>query len=416
MICGSHLSRLTVILMIKIEDARKMILNRVKALASEKLSVQDALGRYSAEDVRSPIAIPTVDYSAMDGYAVRRQDVTAPGTRLSVAYDLPAGSWPRGPVGPNQAVRIMTGAPIPPGANAVVMREQTKEAEKQVIINRIPEKYANIRFAGEDIAPHDMVLTRGTGLGAHGIGVLVSIGRFVISCHQRPVVAILGTGDEVVDLDEALMPGKVFASNAYTLISLVTACGGIPLYLGVARDTRHALADKLAGAARADLILTSGGVSKGDYDLVWKVMTAGDNHMEFRQVGMQPGRPLAFGEINGTPAIGLPGNPAATLISFYQFARPAILKMMGSENLLLPSMIAKLKTPLKNKPDQVRFVRGILQHQGCELVVSSVGRKGFGMISAMTAGNCFIVMPEGKTAIAVDEPVECEIFDMHSFN
>jgi len=319
-------------------------------------------------------------------------------------------------VGPNQAVRIMTGAPIPPGANAVVMRERTKESEKQVIINRIPEKHANIRFAGEDIAPQDMVLPRGARLGAHGIGVLVSIGRFVISCHQRPVVAVLGTGDEVMDLDEDLTQGKVFASNAYTLISLVTACGGIPLYLGIAGDTRQDLEDKLSGAARADLILTSGGVSKGDYDLVRKVMTAGDNHMEFMQVAMKPGRPLAFGEINGIPAIGLPGNPAATLISFYQFARPAILKMMGSENLLLPSLIAKLKTPLKNKPDQVRFVRGVLQRQGRDLVVSSTGRTGSGMISPKTSGNCFIVMPQGKTVIAVDEPVECEIFDMHLFN
>lgn len=402
--------------MIKIDGARQTILNRVKKLAPEKLHIQDSLGRYLAEDIRSPIAIPTVDHSAMDGYAVRTKDVTGPGTRLSVSYDLPAGSLPKGSVGPNQAVRIMTGAPIPPGADAVVMREQTGESEKQVIINTVPEKHANIRFAGEDIARQDMVLSRGTRIGPSEIGVLVSIGRSVIYCHQRPVVAVMGTGDEVVDLDEKLTSGKVFASNAYTLLSLVKECGGIPLYLGIAKDTRQDLEDKLAGAARADLILTSGGVSKGDYDLVREIMTSEDNHMEFWQVAMKPGRPLAFGEINSVPAIGLPGNPAATMISFYQFIRPAILKMMGSENILLPSVTAKLKTPLKNKPDQVRFIRGVLQRQGRDLVVFSTGRKGSGMISPMTSGNCFIVMPEGKTAIAANEPVECEIFDTRIVN
>ncbi len=399
--------------MMKIDDARQTILSRVKKLAPEKLHIQDALGRYLAEDVRSPIAIPSVDNSAMDGYAVRTRDVIAPGTRLSVLYDLPAGSLPKGSVGPRQAVRIMTGAPIPPGADAVVMRELTDESEEQVIINCVPEKHANIRFAGEDIALQDRVLSRGTRLGPSGIGVLVSMGRSMIYCHQRPVVAVLGTGDEVVDLDETLVPGKVFASNSYTLISLIKECGGIPLFLGIAGDTRHDLEEKLAMAGRADLILTSGGVSKGDYDLVRAVMTSGDNHMAFWQVAMKPGRPLAFGEINGIPAIGLPGNPVATMISFYQFARPAILKMMGSEHLLLPSVTAKLQVPLKNKPGRVHFVRGTLRHQGLELVVTSTGTQGAGILSSMTAGNCFIVMPEGKTAIAVDEPVECHIFDMH---
>ena len=416
MTCSRSLSRFEVILTMKIDDARQTILARVKTLAPEKLHIRDALGRYLAEDVRSPVAIPMVDNSAMDGYAVRTRDITAPGTRLAVAYDLPAGSLPRGPVGTNQAVRIMTGAPIPPGADAVVMRELTKESEKQVVINSIPEKHANIRFAGEDIARRDIVLQRGTRLGPSGIGVLASIGRSVIYCHQRPVVAVLGTGDEVVDLDEKLTPGKVFTSNSYTLISLVKDCGGIPMYLGIAGDTRHDLEEKLAGARRADLILTSGGVSKGDYDLVREIMTSGGNRMEFWQVDMKPGRPLAFGEINNVPAIGLPGNPVATMISFYQFARPAILKMTGSGNLLLPSVTAKLRTPLKNRPGRVHFVRGILRRRGKDLVVSSTGTQGSGILSSMTAGNCFIVMPEGKTAMTVNEQVECEIFDMHLFS
>lgn len=399
-------------LMIPFEDARQTILSRVKALPPEKMHLPEALGRYLAEDVRSPFAIPMSDNSAMDGYAVRTDDISAPGTRLSVIYELPAGAMPRSPIGPDQAIRIMTGAPLPPGADAVVIRELTEEHEKEVIINTVPRKYDHVRLKGEDIARQAIVLPQGTHLGPAQIGVLASVGQSIVHCHQRPVVAVLGTGDEVVDLNETLTDERVFSSNSYTLISLIKACGAIPLYLGIARDNRRDLIRKLDGARRADLILTSGGVSLGDFDLVRNIMNSGENRMAFWKVAMKPGRPLAFGEICGIPIIGLPGNPVATMVSFYQFARPAILKMMGATHLLLPSVTARLQTALKGKPDRMHFLRGVLRRQGPDLVVAPTGPQGSGILTSMARANCFIVLPKGNTSTAVNQPVECEIFDM----
>ncbi|MBN1637023.1 MAG: molybdopterin molybdotransferase MoeA [Deltaproteobacteria bacterium] len=400
--------------MITVEDARKTILSHIEPLAPEKMYILDALGRYLAEDVHSPIAIPQVNNSAMDGYAVRSDDIVNPETKLTVIYDLPAGTLPKGPVGSNQAVRIMTGAPVPPGADAVVMRENTEESAHEVIIKTIPKKHEHIRFMGEDIAEKALVLKKGALIGPAQIGVLASIMCSMVHCHQRPVVAVLGTGDEIVDLDQDLSEGKVVSSNSYTLISLIKTIGGIPLYLGIAKDNRQDLQEKFSRAKRADLILTSGGVSLGDYDLVKKIMTSGENRMEFWQVEMKPGKPLAFGNINGIPAIGLPGNPVSTMISFYQFARPAILKMLGADNLMLPCVKAKLKTPLKKKTDRAHYIRGILRTQGQELVVSSTGPQGSGILTSMADANCFIVLPKETSSAEVNELVECELFQMAS--
>jgi len=400
--------------MITVANARKTILSHIEPLAPEKLYILDTLGRYLAEDVHSPIAIPLVNNSAMDGYAVRSDDVVNPETKLKVIYDLPAGALPKGPVGSNQAVRIMTGAPIPPGADAVVMRENTEESANEVLIKTIPKKYDHIRFRGEDITEKAIVLKKGAFVGPAQIGVLASIRRPMVHCHQRPVVAVLGTGDEIIDLDEDLSDGKVFSSNSYTLLSLIKTTGGIPLNMGIAKDNIQDLQEKLIRAKRADLILTSGGVSLGDYDLVRQIMTSGENRMEFWQVEMKPGKPLAFGNIHGIPAIGLPGNPVSTMISFYQFARPAILKMLGADNLLLPCVKAKLKTPLEKKPDRVHYIRGILRAQGQELVVSSTGPQGSGILSSMSGANCFIVLPKETTSVEVNELVDCEIFQIAS--
>ena len=396
--------------MLPVEKAREIILGQITPLPPEKLCLEAARGRYLAEDVTAPFDIPLVTNSAMDGYAVRLQDITSEATRLTVIYDLPAGATPARALGEGEAVRIMTGAPIPEGADAVVMREMTEEHASEVIIRSVPQRGDHFRFRGEDIHEGDVVLEHGDLLEAAQIGVLASLKHSLVHVHQRPIVAVLSTGDEVVDLDEDLSPGKVVASNAYTLSSLIRGLGAIAVNLGIARDTRADLECMMGRAARADLLLSSGGVSMGDYDIVKEVMSAGTNRMEFWQVAMKPGKPLAFGIISGVPTIGLPGNPVSSMISFYQFARPAILKMLGSRQLLLPRITARIMEPIRKKADRPHYIRGILAREGSDLCVRTTGPQGSGILTSMAKANCFIVLPAETTQIHPGDSVECEVF------
>ncbi len=396
--------------MITVEDARARILSAFKPLPAEKIGLKEALGRCLAETVASDLDIPAADNSAMDGYAVRSSDITTPGIRLEVIYDLPAGNLPQGPIGPGQAVRIMTGAPMPEGADAVVMREETAEEGASVVIQTAVNPADHVRFRGEDIKKGAAIIERGTVLDAAQIGLLASVRHSMVFCAQRPVVAILATGDEIVDLDDEMRPASVSSSNSYTLISLIREAGGIPLYLGIARDRRDDLEKMMARAMRADLLLTSGGVSMGDFDLVKEVMTSNNNSMDFWQVAMKPGKPLAFGNIGGIPAIGLPGNPVSSMISFYQFARPAILKMLGAKDLLLPQINARLQHDIVKKSGRTNYIRGILSADNSGLCVKDTGEQGSGILSSMAAGNRFIVIPAEQERAAAESLVKCEIF------
>lgn len=396
--------------MITIEKARETIVSRISPLPSEKISLEQALGRYLAEDIVSQVDIPSWNNSAMDGYAVRVTDIPHAGVRLGIAYEIPAGSLPQGPFPEGSAVKIMTGAPVPPGADAVVKREDTIESEGAVTVNIVPKKSDHIRFAGEDIAKGDLILQKGTLLDAAHIGLLASLRKVMVLCSQRPTVAIIATGNEVADLDEELTENKIPSSNSSTLTSLVRQLGAIPLYLGIARDTKAGLRDKFEQASRADLILTSGGVSMGDYDVVRDVMTEGANSVEFWQVRMKPGKPLAFGIINGIPAIGLPGNPVSTMTSFDQFARPAILKFMGAQTLTLPRLKARLLEAVRGPGDRPHYLRGILKRCGDELCVVSTGPQGSGILSSMARGNCYMIVPEGHRILEQGDLIECEVF------
>lgn len=396
--------------MIKVEKAREKILSHIKALPPRKVSLEGALGTFLAEDICSAIDIPMQDNSAMDGYALRTEDINDAPTRLNVIYDLPAGYMPQRGITRLETVRIMTGAPIPPGADAVVKREDTEELGNEVIIKKAPKKMENIRFKGEDLKKDSVVLERGSYIGPAQMGILASIRRFLVHVHQRPLVAILSTGDEILDMDQDISQGKVYASNSYTMIGMVLALGAEPLYLGIAQDNKEDLEKKLGQACRADLILTSGGVSMGDYDLVKEIMTQGSNSMEFWKVEMKPGKPLAFGMINHIPAIGLPGNPVSTMVSFYQFARPAILKMMGSLDIEPPRVRARLMQEIKKKTDRRHYVRGVLKMENQELCVYPSGPQGSGILSSMAKGNCFIVLPKQVAVATQGDMVACEIF------
>lgn len=399
-----------ILTMITIEKARETILNRITPLGSERVYIEQALGRYLSEDIVSEMDIPSWDNSAMDGYAVQVSDIGSMGMRLRVAYEIPAGSLPQGILEKGTAVKVMTGAQIPPGADAVIKREDTEEFDGSVIIRTIPKKSEHIRFKGEDIRRGEIILKQGTLLDPAQIGILASVRRVTISCHQRPVVAIIATGDEVADLGEEISEGKIPSSNSYTLKGLVSQLGAIPLYLGIAKDTKADLVEKFSLASRADLILTSGGVSMGDYDVVREVMAGDGNSMAFWKVEMKPGRPLAFGTIKGIPTIGLPGNPVSTMTSFYQFARPAILKLSGAQTLLLPRLRAKLTDPIATSGGRPHYIRGILSHRGDELCVSPTGPQGSGILSSMAKGNCFMVIPGERRVVEKGEWVICEIF------
>lgn len=396
--------------MITVEQARELILNRISPLNAEKVFIEQALDRYLAEDIVSARDIPPWDNSAMDGYAVHEADIKEAESRLEIAYEIPAGGVPQGPFGKGQAVKIMTGAPVPPGADAVIKREDTLELEGAVVIRKVPKKNENVRFMGEDIRKGDIVLTKGSYLGPARIGLLASIRQIMVFCHQRPVVAVLATGDEVADFDEELGENKISSSNSFTLKSLITELGAIPLYLGIAKDTKKDLIEKFSMSGKADLILTSGGVSMGDFDIVREVMMEGTNSMAFWKVDIKPGRPLAFGEINGVPAIGLPGNPLSTMTSFYQFARPAILKLMGSTDLLLPKLPAKLSCTVKSSGDRPHYMSGILENYGGEIIVTPAGPQGSGILSSLSRANCYMIIPKGRQIVEQGEFIDCEIF------
>jgi molybdopterin molybdotransferase len=395
--------------MISVEEARKAILARIEVLPAEKIFMNEASGRCLAEDVVSSVDIPPWDNSAMDGYAVNIKDIVSVPFSLPVSQNIPAGATPSN-LKKGTAAKIMTGAPVPVGADAVVMKEDTEETPGRVIIRKKPGKNENIRFKGEDIEKGTVVLRNGAMISPSHAGLLASIRKSLVYCRQVPRIAILTTGNELEDLDEVSSSGKIASSNAYTLISLIRQAGGEPVNLGIARDDRIHLEKCLSAAGRADLIVTCGGVSVGDYDLIKDIMTSGDNSMEFWKVAMKPGKPLAFGKIAGRPAIGLPGNPAAVFAGFFQFVRPALLKMAGAERLSLPRIKARLKGTIKKKTDASSYIMAALSLWPEPEVTPSL-RHDKGPLSGVASANCFIVLPRGTLIAEKDTFVECEIFN-----
>lgn len=401
--------------MISVEEAITRILSDINPLGTEKVNIMAALGRVLGEDVFSPYDIPPADNSAMDGYAVRCEDVVTASREnpvaLEIIEDIPAGTLPRHSVTRGKSSRIMTGAPIPAGADAVIRKEDTEHAGGRVRIFVPAQSGENIRLSGEDVQEGEKIISRGSIVRPAEVGMLASLGRSFIDCHQRPLVAILSTGDELIDVDERVTAGKIVSSNSYSLAALVADCGAIPLQLGIARDTREDLVDKLTTAQRADVILTSGGVSVGDYDLVKDIMQEVGNHMQFWQVAMRPGRPLAYGALGSTPLFGLPGNPVSAMVSFEQFVRPSLLKMMGHRNLFRGAMRATLAETLTKTKGAKQFVRGSLRMENGRYIVASTGEQGSGILMSMVLANCLIVLPEQFDTVAAHEEVTVMLLD-----
>ncbi len=408
--------------MISVDEALEYVLKHFGPLEPEEVEILDALDRVLAEDVFSDMDIPPFDNSAMDGYAVQAVDTVgaspeAPVT-LRVIGDLAAGYTTDLVVEPGTAVRIMTGAPLPAGADAVVRFEETSEGLSaregrhdrievfgQVVIRE------NVRRAGEDIREGELVLAEGTILRAQEIGVLASLGRARVRVIRRPRVAILATGDELVTIDEPLAPGKIRNSNEYSNTALVLHYGGVPVRLGIARDDVEELTAKIREglAQRVDLFLTSAGVSVGDYDVVKDVLSA-EGEMHFWQVCMKPGKPLAFGQIQGVPILGLPGNPVSAMVSFEQFARPAILKMLGKTRLRKPTVEAILEEDVKSSGRR-GFKRAVITRRDGEYYASVTGPQGSGILTSMVKANGLVIIPEGVRHKKAGERVSVQMLD-----
>ena len=354
--------------MLSVEEARDRILTHFQALEPETIPILKALNRVLAEDIVSDIDIPPLANTAMDGYAIRVEDVAEASAekpvRLKVVADLAAGYVLDKPIQPGTAVRIMTGAPVPPGADAVAPFEHVEIDGDDVLIFKPYAKWKNIRHAGEDVKKGQLVLTRGTVLRPQEIGMLAALGIPSVRVHRRPRVAVLSTGDEVIDVSDPWQPGKIRDANGYSVSALILKYGGIPVRLGIAPDTIEALTTKIreALAQNVDFILTSGGVSMGDFDVVKKVL-ASEGEMHFWRARMKPGKPMAFGEIQGVPLLGLPGNPVSSMISFELFARPAILTMLGKKKLAKPTIDAILVDPIQRKDNRRHYLRVWLEQK-----------------------------------------------------
>ena len=401
--------------MISVEDALHKILEVFVPLGKEKVNILDSLGRVIGEDIYATRNIPPMDNSAMDGYAVRWEDTRGASREkpaiLNVIEDIPAGTIPKEGVGRGESSRIMTGAPVPDGANAVVRVEDTAKHGRRVKVFAQAKKGQDIRLAGEDVREGELVISRGDVIRPAEIGMLASLGRSFIMVYQRPIVAVLATGDELVDVDENPNPWQIVSSNSYSLAAQIIDCGGIPLQIGIAKDTREDLVSKFKAALRADIIVSSGGVSVGDYDLVKDVMKEVGNKMQFWRVAMRPGRPLALGSMGGVPMFGLPGNPVSSMVAFEQFVRPSILKMMGHKNLFRRTVKATIREDITKKKGAKHFIRARVEYKNGRFMVTSTGDQGSGILKSMVRANGLIILPENSTSAKKGDEVAVQLID-----
>lgn len=418
-------------MIISVDAARATILAHCPALPPESVSLWDALHRRLAEDIVASHDVPPFRNSAMDGYAVRAEDVVTATPespiQLKVVDEVSAGAIPKTSVKSGQAVRIMTGAPMPEDANAVVRFEDSSEvwaaADRPpapwVAIVHSVSQWEHVRHAGEDMRTGSTVLTAGTVLKPAHIGVLATLGFGKVAVTRRPKVALLATGDELVPADAPLTPGKIRNANEYTTAALVTEAGGIPIPLGIAPDRTDAITAKLREGldGGVDFFLTSAGVSVGDYDVVKEALAA-EGQMTFWQVAIKPGRPLAFGQLerNGhtVPIIGLPGNPVAAMVAFHVFAAPAIRQMAGLPPFVTASR-AILNEEVTNRGARRHYMRArAWQETSGQWRVTTRGSgiqvQGAGILTSMVWANCFAIVPEGSTELSAGDEVAIEFF------
>jgi len=399
--------------MLTVPEASARILAGIRPLATERIALLDAVGRVLAGDAVAPYTLPHWDNSAMDGYAVRGDDLASVAggrpVQLTVQETVAAGDFPTRPVRAGVATRIMTGAPLPEGADTVVRVEDTDGGLTSVVIRDARDRGKNIRPRGEDFVAGDTVIPAGAAIAPAQIGVLASLGLPQVVVHRRPVVAILGSGDELVDLDrfhEVLAGRKIVTSNSYTLSALVRANGGVPLLLGNAADSPESLRALLQQVHGADLILTSAGASVGAFDYTRDVLASLGAQLDFWKVRMRPGAPIGFGALHGTPWIGLPGNPVSVMVTFELFVRPVLRRMLGHARLFRQPVPVTLAEPVTLHARLTHFLRAVVSAGADgELVARLTGPQGSGILTSMARANALLVIPEERARCEAGERV-----------
>jgi molybdopterin molybdotransferase len=380
---------------IPVGEALAAIVEATPVLGAQRVELAEACGRVAAEDVVSARTVPAADNSAMDGFAVRGADVAAAGARLRIVGQVPAGSVRAATLAAGQAVRIYTGSVVPPGADTVVRVEDTETEGDTVVVTEAIAPAANVRRAGEDVAPGAVVVHAGHLLGPADVGVLASIGRAAVQVHARPRVAILSTGAELVEIDQTPGPGQVVNSNAWALAAAVREAGADPVVLPLVRDRLADVQAALLRAATHDVVLSTGGVSVGDFDFVKEALDALGVERAFWKVAQKPGKPLTFGRRGAGLFFGLPGNPVSALVCFYVYVWPALRRLMGHRAIHLPTTVARLAESAPTRPTLTEFLRVQVGSEGDDLVAVPARSQSSGVLSGMAGGAGLMIVPAG---------------------
>lgn len=388
--------------------AADILLETIRALPAESVSLPDTLGRVAAAAVQSPIDLPHWDNSAMDGFAVRSEDVSGKcPVELRVVEEIPAGGSPQARISSGQCARIFTGAPVPDGSDCVVRQEDTTLLAADLVkINCDRDAGANIRRRGEDVHRGATVLTPGTEIGAAQIGILASIAQERVEVHRRPRVAIMASGDEIADLDESeaiLRGAKIASSNTYTLAAMVRQAGGTPIIMGIAKDNPDDLKTRLLATPDVDLLVTSGGVSVGEHDYLRPVMEELGAELRFWRLKTRPGAPVAFGLWRGVPWLGLPGNPVSTMVTFELLGRPTVRALMGHALPFRTTVTVRTAEPIRLQARLTHFLRVVLEDGDEEPVARLTGSQSSGILTSMVMANALLVVPEGRLDLPAGE-------------
>lgn len=400
--------------MITVEEAKRLILENTEVLESVEIPLAESVGFVLAADIASPVNLPFFTNSAMDGYAVKSENTEGAAENnpvsLKVVGLIRAGDFPDFVLGNGEAAKIMTGAPVPGGADSVVMVEYTEEEGGIAKVKTAVRRDENIRKEGEEIRKGDTALDCGTELRPASIGFIAELGIKNIKVYRKPKLALIVTGEELVGLDEELRPGKIRDTNSITLLSAITRETAEVLFAGRARDDVSDIEDKLRNAIeRCDAVLITGGVSVGDYDYVKDVLARLGVEGIFWRVAQRPGGPLFFGKKGDTLVFGLPGNPASSLVCFYEYVRPALRRMMGKKELFLMEIEAVLLEEIKKKPDKTHFLRGRVEKRDGSFYVKTGGAQGSHMLKSFALSNCLIIIPRDVSYLPIESRVKVHL-------
>jgi molybdopterin molybdotransferase len=391
--------------MLTVEEALEEVLSRTRVLEPESIDVTEALSRVLAEPVVSRREVPPWPNSSMDGYAIRAGDTLGGAARLRVVTHIAAGALPARAIGSGEAARIFTGAPLPDGADAVVPQEDVEVDGDHVRVSATIARDAFVRPRGEDVRAGDRVLEPGQRLGPAEIGLLATLGHSPVRVHRRPRVAILSTGNELADLGEEPGPGQIPNSNSYSLMAQAREAGAIPVNLGIARDELSAIERRVQSARQADVLLSSAGVSVGEFDLVREALTRSGAELHLWQVSMRPGKPITFGSLGRTLVFGLPGNPVSAMVTFELFVRPALLRMGGSAVLQRPRLSARARSRIDNPGSRRGYLRVRLSRRGEGFDAELTGEQGSGILRSMALADGLAVVAPDAT-VNPGEPLE----------